>query len=165
MNNNPLVSILVPVYNVEQYIERCARSLFEQTYDNLEYIFVDDCTPDKSIQILERVLAEYPQRREQTKIIHHDRNRGLAAARNTAVENCSGVFLTHVDSDDWIEFNAVELLVNKQQENDADIVSSNTFCQYSDGTYRIGDTYSSLQGDPLTNIVSYNAYFSLNNAI
>ena len=70
MNDSPLVSILVPVYNVEPYFERCARSVFEQTYDNLEYIFVDDCSPDNSIQILERVLAEYPHRVNQVKIIH-----------------------------------------------------------------------------------------------
>ena len=78
----PLISILIPVYNVEKFIERCARSVFEQTYENLEYVFVDDCSPDKSIQILERVLAEYPKREKQTKIIHHDKNRGVAAARN-----------------------------------------------------------------------------------
>ena len=90
MNNSPLVSILTPVYRAEKYIERCTRSLFEQTYENLEYIFVDDCAPDHSIQLLQQVLAEYPKREKQTKIIHHEKNRGVAAARNTAVENASG---------------------------------------------------------------------------
>ena len=157
MNNNPLVSILVPVYNVEKYIERCARSVFEQTYENLEYIFVDDCTPDNSVAILQKVMEDYPDRKKQTKIIHHDRNRGIAATRNTAVENCSGDFLTHVDSDDWIELNAVEIFVKKQQENDADIVSSNTFSHFSDGSFKIGDTCSSLQGDPFLKIISAKA--------
>ena len=59
------VSVLVPVYGVEKYIERCAVSLFEQTYENLEYIFVDDCSPDNSIEILENVLERYPHRKEQ----------------------------------------------------------------------------------------------------
>ena len=77
----PLVSILVPIYNVERYIERCARSVFEQTYKNLEFIFVDDCSPDKSVKILERVAEDYPQWKGRIKILHHDYNRGLAAAR------------------------------------------------------------------------------------
>ena len=100
------VSILVPVYGVEKYIERCARSIFEQTYHNLDIVFVDDCTPDKSIEILKRVLEEYPGRKAQTRIIRHAYNRGLSAARNTAVAAATGTFLTHVDSDDWIELNA-----------------------------------------------------------
>ena len=89
---SPLVSILVPIYNVEPYIERCARSLFEQTYDNLEFVFVDDCTPDKSIQILETVITDYPNRAKQTRIIQHDHNRGLSATRNTLIYNSTGEF-------------------------------------------------------------------------
>lgn len=123
----PLVSVLVPVWNVEKYIERCARSIFEQTYENLEIIFVDDYTPDNSIQIIERTLFEYPQRVKQTQIIHHEHNRGLSAARNTAVDACNGEFIFHVDSDDWVELNSIELLLKKQQETGADIV---TGCAY-----------------------------------
>lgn len=130
MNNLPLVSILVPVYNVEKYIERCARSVFEQTYENLEFIFVDDCTPDNSIQILEQVLSEYPERINQVKIIHHDKNYGLATTRNTLVDNSKGEFILHVDSDDWIERNAVELLTKRQSETEADIVSGR-FCRHT----------------------------------
>lgn len=110
------VSILVPVYSVEKYIERCARSIFEQTYQNLDIVFVDDCTPDKSIEILRRVLDDYPERKAQTRIIRHEHNQGLAAARNTAVAAATGTFLTHVDSDDWLELDAVEELVKKQVE-------------------------------------------------
>lgn len=121
--NIPLVSILVPVYNVEKYIERCARSLFEQTYENLEYIFVDDCTSDSSMQILERVIQDYPVRSNHAHMIKHHHNRGLAATRNTLLDNSHGEFVTWVDSDDWLELNAIELLVYKQQETDADIVT------------------------------------------
>lgn len=117
------VSILVPVYGVEKYIERCARSIFEQTYHNLDIVFVDDCTPDKSIEILKRVLEEYSDRKAQTRIIRHEHNRGLAAARNTAVAAAVGTFLMHVDSDDWIENDAVEELVKKQEETGADFVT------------------------------------------
>lgn len=126
------VSILVPVFRVEQFIERCARSLFKQTYANVEFIFVDDCSPDNSIAILERVVREYANMSEKVNIIHHERNRGLAAARNTAVEAAKGDFIMHVDSDDWIESNTVELLMNQQQKTDADIVSCNAIAYYSD---------------------------------
>lgn len=121
------VSILVPIYEVEKYIERCARSLFEQTYDNLEYIFVDDCTPDKSIDILKQVMEDYPNRKNQVRIIKHERNRGLAAARNTALDAAQGSFLSHVDSDDYLDRDAIRLLVEKQEETGADIVSGNYY--------------------------------------
>lgn len=120
---NPyLVSILVPIFGVEKYIERCAKSLFEQTYKNIEYIFVDDCSKDKSINLLEKVIKEYPEKKDYIKIIHHHTNRGLAAARNTAIENSRGEFIMHVDSDDWIEKDAVEHLVNQQIKTCSDMV-------------------------------------------
>lgn len=123
----PLVSICVPIYGVEKYIERCAVTLFEQTYDNLEYIFVNDCTTDDSMAILEEVISRYPARSSAVRIIAHEKNRGLAAARNTTVENCTGEFILHVDSDDYIENNTVELLVKEQKKNDADIVTCGIF--------------------------------------
>ena len=124
----PLVSILVPIYGVEQYIEHCAVCLFEQTYSNIEYIFIDDCTQDNSIGILLNIILHYPSREQNIKIIHHEKNKGLAGARNTAVAAASGDFVLHVDSDDYIEKNCVELLVAKQMETSADIVSSGIMC-------------------------------------
>lgn len=126
-DKNPLVSICVPIYGVEKYIERCAVTLFEQTYENIEYIFVNDCTKDNSIAILEEVISRYPARSSAVKIITHEKNRGLAAARNTCVENSTGKFILHVDSDDYIEKDTVELLVKEQQKNDADIVTCGIF--------------------------------------
>lgn len=104
-------------------MERCARSVFEQTYDNLEYVFVDDASDDQSIVILNRVLHDYPKWLDRVHIIRHNQNRGAAAARNTAVTTCQGEFVFHVDADDWVENNAIELLVKKQQETNADIVT------------------------------------------
>jgi len=129
-----LVSILVPVYGVEQYIERCARSLFEQTFSSIEYIFVDDCSPDNSIDLLKQVISYYPERKDAIKIIHHDKNRGLAGARNTAIDAATADFVVHVDSDDYIELNCIELLVKKQQETGADIVSSGILCHKGNNT-------------------------------
>lgn len=124
------VSICIPIYRVEAYIERCTRSVLEQTYDNIEFIFVNDCTPDKSIEKLKNVISEYPSKKNRINIISHDINKGLAAARNTGVECASGEFIMHVDSDDWIEPDAVELLVKRQLETGADIVSGNAIAHY-----------------------------------
>lgn len=124
------VSILVPIYGVEQYIERCARSLFEQTYQNLEYVFVNDCSPDRSLELLLNVIKDYPQRKNAVRIVSHEKNRGLAAARNTALEYATGVFICHVDSDDWVDPQMVECLVSRQLETDADIVSCDAIIHY-----------------------------------
>ena len=131
---NIKVSILVPIYGVEKYIERCAISLFEQSYKNIEYIFVDDCGTDNSIGILKDVIDRYPNRKEQTRIIRHTRNRGLAAARNTAVKEATGVFICHVDSDDWINERFLEVLMQKQVQTQADIVKGGYIMYLPKGT-------------------------------
>lgn len=119
---NDLVSILIPVYGVEKFIERCAVSLFEQTYQNLEYVFVDDCSPDNSILILKQVVKKYLQRANQVKIVRHEHNKGLAAARNTAIANAMGKYVMHVDSDDFLELDTIEKTVSKIQAEKADAV-------------------------------------------
>ncbi len=116
------ISLLIPIYGVERYIEKCVHSLFSQTAKNVEYIFVDDCSPDSSITLLYRVLDEYPHRRNQVSVIRHPQNMGLAAARNTALEHATGKYVLHVDSDDYLEQNAVEVLALKAEQEDADIV-------------------------------------------
>lgn len=131
--NAPLVSILVPIYRVEQYIERCARSLFEQSYENLEFVFVDDCSPDNSVQILERIIKDYPFRAERVHIIRHEKNKCALEARKTAIKYSNGEFLSHVDSDDWLEPNAIELLMQKQQATGADIVSGRQMVHFPGG--------------------------------
>lgn len=117
---------MIPIYDVEFFIERCARSIFEQTYKDIEYIFIDDCSPDRSIDILKSVLEDYPKRKEDVHIIRHNKNRGLAAARNTSIEHAKGEFIYFVDSDDYLEKDTIKRLVEKQQESQADIVSGVT---------------------------------------
>ena len=118
----PKVSVIIPVYGVKKYIERCARSLFEQTLDDIEYIFVDDSTPDNSISILRKVLSEYPNREKQVKILRHEKNKGLAQARQTGLKIASGEYIAHCDSDDWVDVHMYEEMYNKAIEEDADIV-------------------------------------------
>lgn len=137
------VSICVPIYGVEDYIERCAVSLFEQSYYNIEYVFVNDCTKDKSISVLESVVERYPSRRNDVKIINHLINKGLAAARNTAVENASGEFLLHIDSDDFLDLDTIERLVDTQIKSDSDIVLFDTIKIFPNRTQTIHKkTYS-----------------------
>lgn len=118
----PKVSVIVPVYGVEQYIERCARSLFEQTLEDIEFIFVDDCTPDKSIEILKNVLEDYPLRKDQVKIVSHEKNMGLPIARQSGLKVASGDYVIHCDSDDWVDVTMYEKMYNKAIEEDADMV-------------------------------------------
>lgn len=136
-----LVSLLVPIYGVELYIERCARSLFEQTYPNLEYVFVDDCSPDNSCDILQKTLEDYPHRKSMVKIVHHSTNRGLAAVRNTALDYATGDFVCVVDSDDWLEDGAIAHLVRKQAESDADIVTGNAYIHYHEGVKELSNHF------------------------
>ena len=126
VNDNIKVSVCIPVYGVEKYIERCARSLFEQTMsDGIEFIFVNDCTPDKSIEILEKVLAEYPHRKKQTQIINHEKNSGLVAARKTGLAHATGEYIIHCDSDDWVDVDFYQVMYETAINNNADVVKNN----------------------------------------
>ena len=126
MNDNivhtPKVSIIVAVYKVEAYIEQCARSLFEQTLEDMEFIFVDDATPDKSVDIIKRVLEDYPHRKGQVKIMRHEHNLDVSQTRKDGLDAATGEYFIYVDSDDWVEPNYAELLYTKAQETGADIV-------------------------------------------
>ena len=134
MNNSVKISVCIPVYGVEKYIERCARSLFEQTLkDGIEFIFVNDCTPDKSIEVLEKVLNEYPHRKDQVKIINHAQNCGLVSARKTSLEHAVGDYIVHCDSDDWCDPNLYEAMYNVAVENDADMVCCSHILEYESG--------------------------------
>ena len=125
------VSVLVPVYGVEKYIERCARSLFEQTMkDDIEFIFVNDATPDNSLEILERIIDEYPERKKNIRIINHDSNQGLAVVRVTGVKAARGEYVIHCDSDDWVEPGMYRLMYESAKANDADIVVCGYFSEF-----------------------------------
>ena len=117
----PKVSVIIPVYGVEKFIERCARSLFSQTLDSLEYIFVNDCTKDRSIDILKEVLEEYPERKPQVRIIDMPVNSGQAKVREVGIKAATGEYLIHCDSDDWVETDMYETMYLKAKSQDADI--------------------------------------------
>ena len=114
------VTIIVPVYGVEKYIRECAVSLFSQTYDKIEYVFCDDCTPERSIEILHEVMAEYPERK--VRIIKNDQNNGIGGTRAQLIQEVKSDCFLFVDSDDILPENAVETLVKRMKETGTDIV-------------------------------------------
>lgn len=115
-DKKPLVSIIVPIYNVERYLGRCLDSIEKQTYFDIEIICVEDCSSDDSLQI----LADY-QTHPRIKVIYHDKNQGLGAARDTGIKNSSGQYIVFVDSDDYIAPDYIQNYVEVFAEN-VDIV-------------------------------------------
>lgn len=105
----PLVTIVMPVYNVAPYVERALLSAIRQTYPNLEIILVDDCGKDDSIRIAEQIIAQHDTEHE-VRIVHHNHNRGLSAARNTGLDNMLGEYVYFMDSDDEITIDCIEQL-------------------------------------------------------
>lgn len=115
------LSVIVPIYNVAPFIERCVESLMRQTLDGIEYIFVDDCSPDNSYDILMDVLSRYPQRQDDVRIIRHAVNRGLAQSRADGLDLARGEFITHCDSDDWVDETMYQKLYEKAKQDGSEI--------------------------------------------
>lgn len=130
--NNFKVSVIIPIYKVEAFIERCATTLMEQTLRDVEYIFVDDATPDESIQILQEVINRYPERKRKTRIVHHETNKGLPASRNTGLSLAQGKYIFHCDSDDYVEPTMLEDLYATAENKNADIVWCDWFLTFTE---------------------------------
>lgn len=131
MPAEPNISVLVPVYMVERHIGRCVRSLFEQTMtDGVEYIFVNDSTKDRSMDILHELLARYPSRQSQVRVINHRENLGLAAARITALNLAKGEYVINLDSDDFFEHDMLECMYDAAKRNNADVVVADYYLYY-----------------------------------
>ena len=141
MKQNIKVSILVPLYNVEKYVRRCVESLFSQTYHNIEYVFVNDCTPDKSMEIIDDCINKYGIR-DKCKVISHQQNQGICASRNDCLANASGDYFLFVDSDDYIDRDMVELLVAAAIRDNADISGCGYIEEYDDHSVEIPQKYT-----------------------
>ena len=141
MEHNVKVSILVPFYNVEKYVGRCVESLFTQTYQNIEYIFVNDCSPDKSIDVINEYINKYSVA-DKCKIISHTNNRGICASRNDLLDNATGKYILFIDSDDYIERDMVELLVEAAIKDDADISGCGYIEEFDDHSVEIPQVYT-----------------------
>ena len=114
-----LVSIIVPVYDAEQFLDRCIESALHQTYQNLEIVLVDDGSPDRCGDICDRHAKE-----DNRIVVIHQENAGPSAARNTGLDAAKGDFIYFLDSDDYIDLNTISVLVDTAKNEDADIVIS-----------------------------------------
>ena len=124
MGNQPLLSVIIPAYNVEKYIDHCLNTVTNQTYKNLEIIIVDDGSPDNSGKIID----DWSKKDCRIKVIHKE-NGGLGFARNSGLEIATGDYIAFIDSDDYIDLNMYETLINKAIETKSDIV----YCGFHKG--------------------------------
>lgn len=126
---------MVPIYNVEKYLESCLESIFGQTYQNTEYVFVDDCSTDNSYDVLLSTLKKNNIPQEKYTIVRHPQNEGIAVSRADCIANAKGEYVQFVDSDDWIEPDMTETMVAATQSSQIDLV----------GCYYIKDFLSGKQ--------------------
>lgn len=164
MNSQPKISVIVPVYKVENFLDRCVESIVGQTYENLEIILVDDGSPDNCPSMCDK----WAEKDRRIKVIHKE-NGGVSSARNAALDIVSGDYIGFVDSDDWIDPGMYEFLYENSQKYDADISYCGTFYNYEDDTQvAIGDYYLSIyknMNDAVVHVTSTILYAPLFPAI
>ena len=130
--NRYKLSLIAPIYGVEPYIEKFAKSALGQTFTNMEFIFVNDGTKDKSIEILESLIEkEFSHLKERITIINKE-NQGLPLARKTGMDAAQGEYILFADSDDWLEVTAAEKIMSVAEKADADIVYYDLVKEYGD---------------------------------
>lgn len=129
----PSISVIVPIYNVRDYIERCACALFEQTLKEVEYIFVDDASPDDSIEILKSCVEKYPDRKTQLVILRSEQNGGVSSARNAGLKAAKGKYIAYCDSDDYIDRTMFARMYEMAETSNADLVYCDFYFKYKDG--------------------------------
>lgn len=138
----PAVSVIIPVYDVEQFIARCARSLFEQTLQDVEFIFIDDCTPDHSIDVMQKVLEEYPGRKEQVVVYRMSHNSGQAKVRMQGISLATGDYVINCDSDDEVNRDAYRIMYEKAVAEGLDTVTCNYMVVKEDGGRTLHSLYA-----------------------
>lgn len=142
---NPKVSVIVAIYNVEHYIEKCAESLFNQTLTDIEYVFVDDCSTDKSIDVLGAVIERFPHRIKSIKLIRNAKNSQVAYSRTVGMRAATGEYVIHCDPDDFIEQDFYERVYSEAAKTGADIVATNYYRETADCTVEVKADYFSNQ--------------------
>lgn len=123
------ISVITPIYNVEAFLEKCVTSLMKQTFEDVEYIFVNDASTDRSMDILQDTLCKYQHR--DVKIIHHIENKGLPASRKTGFEAASGEYILNVDGDDWLDETMLEKLYDAVEGGAIDYAYCDFYLSYS----------------------------------
>ena len=153
------VTVMILVYGVEDYIERCVRTLFEQTMSDLDFLFIDDCTPDRSIEVLQNVLEDYPNRKDQVRIIRLEKNSGQAVGRNLALEEVNTEYCIFCDSDDSVKLDMYENLYTKAEETGADMVFCDKFFVFDNKTEIRATYYNKDVCDPDEILLNYHKHW------
>ena len=157
------VSVILPIYKVEPFIERCVRSLMEQTLEDIEFIFVDDASEDESVNMAKRIVAAYDR---NVRFITHTVNKGLPGARNTGLAEARGEFIYHCDSDDWLEPDMLEKMVKSARENGSDFVYCDFYLSFADSERymaqpHFSDKFDALQEGVMTGSMKHNVWNKL----
>ena len=161
MNSNKYrVSLIVPIYGVEKYIVKFARTALGQTYDDIQFVFVNDGTKDSSMQLLQNLIDEEFSSLKDRIIIINKENAGLPAARKTGLEHAEGEYILFADSDDWLETDAVAKVMAKADQTDADIIYFDLVKEYADRTsYKREREYSgATKDDFIVNMFNYKSF-------
>ena len=159
---NERVSVIIPVYNAEKTLPHCIASLYAQTYRNLELLFIDDCSTDNSLAVIsESVATATDTVGIKAKILHHETNRGVAAARNTGLDAAAGAYIYYVDADDWIEPDALESLAGEAERKDADIVGHEWYLTFEQNERYMKQPAFSTPDDALRKIMGGVARWNL----
>ena len=158
---SPKISVIITIYNSENYITPCVNSLFNQTLEEIEYIFINDATQDNSIEKLHCIIGDFPNRKPSVKIINLNKNKGVSNARRIGLENATGEYIIHCDSDDWIDKDMYERLYQKAKETDADIVGCNFRHEFSDIQYDFHQQYSDSMEENIRRLINGKIFPSL----
>ena len=135
------LTYIIPIYNVSSYIEKSARSLLEQSYGNIEYIFINDCSSDDSEIKLHQIIEEFPERCDKIKVITNEQNLGSATTRNIGLDMARGEYVMFADSDDWISCDYVESMLHQIEVGRDDIVYCDYFESYDSNEKLIRQNY------------------------
>lgn len=157
----PKVSIIITIYNHEMFIEECARSLFEQTLQEIEYIFVDDASSDGSLEKLCKTIELYPHLQSSIKIVRLKKNMGVSNARRVGISHVTGEFVIHADSDDWVDRDMYEKLYVQAKETGADIVGCNIYQEYSDYKFILRQQYAKTVKENIKRLINGEIHPSL----
>ena len=156
MNTNPLVSILIPIYNVEKYLGKCLDSVFSQTYKNVEFVFVDDCSTDNSYNVLISSIKQNNIPEYKYTIVSHKQNEGIAVSRADCIANAQGEYVQFVDSDDWIEPDMTETLVEATKSSQIDLVGCYFIKDFLSGKQtRHSENYSQSCAENMVLCINY----------
>lgn len=153
------VSVIIPIYNAATYLKMCVKSLMRQTLDEIEYIFINDASTDNSILILNDILRQYPNR--HSYVINLQKNGGISNARNIGIEHATGDYITHCDSDDWIDSEMYATLYQLASENEADIAACNFIHEYKTSNSIAQQPYSTDMQDNMKRLIDGRIFPSL----